>query len=124
MGEKNLKNFVDREPRQTTYLVIRILKSKVLSFISMDAQLIDLSSKGMKLRLPGPLKAEQGKSFWVDVPLPHPDGHRTVKMQAIVRWYDEANSLIGLELPDLDDGHQRLLMHYIDVFKKLGRKQV
>lgn len=124
MGEKNLKNFVDREPRQTTYLVIRILKSKLFTFLSTDAQLIDLSSKGMKLKLPNPISAEIGKCFWVEVPLPHPDGHVTVRMECVVRWYDSKNLYLGIELPSLEDNHRRLLQHYIQVFRKLGRVQV
>jgi hypothetical protein len=113
----------DRAPRQRTFLVVRIFKSKYFQLFGADAQLVDLSERGMKLKFIGGVKLKDRQKFLVRIPHPEsPDKH--FQMEAEARWYNPKEFTLGVYLPDLSDVELQVIQHYMVVSKKMGRVTV
>lgn len=117
------EKLIDREPRQCTYLVVNVCKPGLLKFLSNDAQLVDLSSEGMKLRFSSKIKAKSGDRFIVKIP--HPNApHQFFQFQVEVKWYSSENLAMGVSVFHTDEIEKKLIEHYINVSHKMGRKVV
>ena len=88
-----------------------------------DAQLVDLSERGMKLKFIGGVKLKDRQKFLVRIPHPEsPDKH--FQMEAEARWYNPKEFTLGVYLPDLSDVELQVIQHYMVVSKKMGRVTV
>lgn len=119
----NNQTKTDRAPRQKTFLVVRTFKSKIFQFFGADAQLVDLSESGMKLKFVGNVGLKEKQKFIVRIP--HPDTPaKHFQMEAEARWYNPNDYTLGVYLPNINEIELQVIKHYMNVSKNMGRVSV
>lgn len=126
MNNKNIKastEVVERVPRRTAYLPVKLKKIRNLNLFMLDAQVVDLSAYGAKVQCGRDVSALEGNQIWIQIPLlkAQANGETDIILRAECRWYNEEALALGLFFVDVSDEVRALLEGLVADLKDAGR---
>lgn len=108
--------------RFMSHAIVEVRRFKNLPFFIKSAVLLDISLGGYKLEFTDEVILEQGKRFWVNIPL-GPLGifsPNRITCQAECVWFDKQRYRAGGYFVSLSDFDKQIIRHVVDLLENKG----